>query len=793
VIRIGGSSGFEGAFSASIDSSSSAAHFSFTHAGGWSPLSGELQSYFVTPAFAGSLALNMPSPDGQRIIYLSAQASVTLPRIELVPGLLVITGLGEDSGPTIRVGVHKQNAGDAHTSAYAFEGSFQIGSGLGALPHLELAGNIQASGTVSLSMRTNSNWQPLASVIPGLTVPRLMGLVELRADGNIVAEATHEPLPEIAFGPIMSMTRTQVGVRLESVPARVLGRRLTASGSRSATSSGTQYNMRVNVTGGLTILQQISFTYVGVVDATSQSASLTVSHPGGWCPFASLGLTFCSPVIQGGFSMGRLRAPYLNMWAQVTIGSGIDLIPGVLTLTDPALGSGGPTFGVNMTQATRRSDTVFEVFYDGGVCIDMGTNICLPVRVSSVSPFNNVAITGTFTSGDIRPLFFLPGELADLVVIRANDATPLMLTLGIGVGGGCRLSLGLSATLRFNLPSIAGGGGFDLPVEAAGCAVGQVQAIFVARLPTMSLPGGLSFGGLDLILSTMSGNSRPTQQGAGFTLPSGREISVPRGISLYWAGASPLPGICPQEVLVSFTFRSVNALAFQFMCTGFSLTLLDFDPPLQIPSLNFIRFTAIGIFANVQSDRVQFGLTTDFMLATGSSRCESLNDAECLTATLSASVGVSKEGLLVGMSLNTQGAWIEPFRLRNFAIVDPQLSLGVTIPPITISPPYPNLVAWGITIYYKPDITNNRDNWPSEIRTPKDELWPPDLSRYTTTSLRQVSSYFLYEQWHAQLDDTFLRPLGLPRFAIKLYIPRLTLVDVMLMYADLQVHALENL
>ena len=67
-----------------------------------------------------------------------------------------------------------------------------------------------------------------------------------------------------------------------------------------------------------------------------------------------------------------------------------------------------------------------------------------------------------------------------------------------------------------------------------------------------------------------------------------------------------------------------------------------------------------------------------------------------------------------------------------------------------------------------------------------DVTWPPDISEYVPDKVRQCSVYFLYEQWHSELDDMLLRPLGLPRFAIKLYIPKLTLVDVMLMYLDIQ-------
>ena len=53
-VRIGGRSGFVASLSGSVDiadgSETSAATFNFTHAGGWSPFTGELREAFTSPA-----------------------------------------------------------------------------------------------------------------------------------------------------------------------------------------------------------------------------------------------------------------------------------------------------------------------------------------------------------------------------------------------------------------------------------------------------------------------------------------------------------------------------------------------------------------------------------------------------------------------------------------------------------------------------------------------------------------------------------------------------------------------
>lgn len=64
------------------------------------------------------------------------------------------------------------------------------------------------------------------------------------------------------------------------------------------------------------------------------------------------------------------------------------------------------------------------------------------------------------------------------------------------------------------------------------------------------------------------------------------------------------------------------------------------------------------------------------------------------------------------------------------------------------------------------------------------------LCALSLTANSNARCFHSYEQWHPELDDFILRPMGMPRFALKLYVPRLTIIDVLLMYADLQVRCL---
>ena len=150
------------------------------------------------------------------------------------------------------------------------------------------------------------------------------------------------------------------------------------------------------------------------------------------------------------------------------------------------------------------------------------------------------------------------------------------------------------------------------------------------------------------------------------------------------------------------------------------------------------------------------------------------------------------------------GAWLNPLSLRNFALIHPKFGLDMEI---LLSPPAPlpvttvRLISWATTLLYKPDPTNLRSNWPAQLvgAGASKRNWPsggPDLSEWETKpsspqAIRRASSYFLFERWHANIhrplsvNNVICKLTGLPKLAIKLVVPRLTLVDVMGLYVDL--------
>lgn len=391
--------------------------------------------------------------------------------------------------------------------------------------------------------------------------------------------------------------------------------------------------------------------------------------------------------------------------------------------------------------------------------------------------FTGFTILGQLVSGDLKPLSVIPFLffMEDLIVIRATWEQPLSLSLTILPGA--PVKIGISAVISINLPSFLGLPSIDLPVEVEGSLPGPKAVFKTPELPALDL-GIFKFEGLRLMMATGSSVM--------VTLKSGTQFPLDEGFALVYEGASPIPAMCPLSMVLIFQMPSIKSFRFEGLCTGFSLMMLH-KAPLTLPSINFLRFDSISIFAGVAPGLVEFGVGTTFDLATGISYCNDPLEAECIKAAFSVWIGIIPGKMIVGFALPTSGIWIEPLGLRNFAVINPsieiELEITLSIPPV----PTPRKVAWAITILYKmPWLAE----WPDELRyreAPHPAYYRPDLTPWTSGDgpVRQLSVFFLYEQWHSEIDDLLCSITGLPRFAIKVVVPKLSFIQLFLMFADI--------
>ena len=420
--------------------------------------------------------------------------------------------------------------------------------------------------------------------------------------------------------------------------------------------------------------------------------------------------------------------------------------------------------------------------------------------------FTHFYVKGEYVEGPIEPLRALPDfppDLANLVTIRADEHHPLMLELTVNPLANTReMIIDFSCRLRFQMPSFfINAQDLELDIFVWGIIRGSSPKLGFGPIGTggLTLPGGLidtkkSF----FAISTF--NERPwPRRPLGF---GGPMVDVPYGITIYYEGPSPVPEICAHQLLFYLTIQSLSTGALAAVC-NYDLRLFDRrrNDPFLIPSVNAIHLFNMMIVAVILGPPVvlppgelQLGIDADFDLATGQAHCDDRTESECLNAFVSIRVGVNALFFTLQMSLECSGVWVNPLNLRNFAIINPHFAIDLDMmrsPPA----PLPNVklrkISWAATLLYKPDVLNRRSNWPVSLFSSK-RNWPaagPDLSQWETqvgpTSVRRCSSYFLLEVWHPNIGNYICRVTGLPRFAVRLVIPRLTLIDVMNMYVDM--------
>ena len=872
-VLVGGANGFLCKVQGSLDTSSGEGTLHVEHAGGWAPLPGDLGTLFKTPAFSGGLVLN------QNDVYLFVYASVDFKQpIKVLPNMLEFTGYPPDrtaAGPIAMIEMTKATEDSSARFIVNLQAAIRIGSGQGAPPLIMINGTLDTCGVSELYIATETVWQPLPSVLPGLQIPQIWGYIAMHPDGEVEFVASHSPLPDINLGSILSFTGWYVAIEGSASPTVPHGTaecEETPSDDPPAKDAVTptapspppSYDMavKVNVSGGITIGGAFELSVFGTIDTEMQTTEIVLTHAGGWCPFDFI--SFCTPYIEGFFKMSTHpdAEAYLEMGAVIKLSSPIAIIPGLVEVLCPEEGcNDGPQFGVTMNQKEKNGPRFLSVYFAGSVCLKLTSqSYCLLVEVSAdaeggrrrrladlpydrlgnrsrsqgsvytfaewpeESPeessdewseeqsdwpvelsaltnhaaarqlaagkasgkskglkFKGFTITGSLVSGDLYPLSVIPflSFMEDFIVIRATYEFPLSISLTITPGDPSP-KFQFIATLTFNPPSFLGMGQINLPVDVEGTlGSGGPKAVFkTPALPDLEIPGLVTFKGLRLFIAT--------GDGIDITTESGTQVQLDKGFVLLYEGDTPLSAICPLKMVLLFAFESLTKFSFTGHCSGFALMMLH-KPPIQLPSINFLRFDSISLYAGIAPSLVEFGVGTTFALATGSSYCLDGLEAECIQAELEVKIGVTPAFIIISLKLPTSGIWIDPLGLRNFAVINPslefELQITQSVPPV----PTPRKVAWAITILYKMPWLSS---WPDSLRyrdAPHPAYYRPDLTPYTSGKgdLRQLSSFFLYEQWHPEIDDLLCLITGLPRFAVKVVVPKLSFIQLFMMAADI--------
>ena len=404
----------------------------------------------------------------------------------------------------------------------------------------------------------------------------------------------------------------------------------------------------------------------------------------------------------------------------------------------------------------------------GEICLSLSEDnpvACITMSLTpQIKPFT-VALGGAYDKGDMRPLSFLGEGMADVLVLKANSETPLVLNLlvdlnavysayvpGQGSSAPTFVTFDLSGTAfinlnKFRLPR------FELSTAAVGelSSSGALKGAFVVEADKIELPGfGELPGGVAMSFSVLP---------HAYLKFLGEERYVPNGGGLYWRGTpKTLAGLCAADIMLNLTFQTTPDLAIMgfFQCPAHKV-MFDRREPAEsffkplIPSVQYVRLSAMRIGAGIRDGKAAFELGAVFQMATLNPNLDAPADDVCspsstsalcikgsFTSTLDLKMNMAPLGLRTqmwfGLETETTGMWLDPLGLTNFAIADVKLALNLKLD-VTVgvipAPPYvsvvsflalPGRVGWASTMYWK-----RYGSWPDAM-IDKAAGWPPDLS-----------------------------------------------------------------
>lgn len=295
-----------------------------SHAGGWSPIKGPLESLFATPAFEGAITFGPTS-----YLWLDFDAYYLAP-INIGTSFITIGPHPDLHYPGMHFRVHAfREEGLSLSSPLSrltveFAGALQVGKP-GTVPSLLMEGLVEwtdaalAPSRVHLDLRSSGKWRPF-NVLPFLTLPVVGGSLDLYNDGMVEASMFHEPITINLPGNVVQLKEWQVGIPSLSFSINDVDVQpeleLVAHGTIAIDITGTQQpgvGFEANVSGRFVV--------------QTRTLELSISHAGGWRPFQGIDLE--TPAIQGAMSFSPSG---MRVAAAFGMADKLVLLPGILEI-----------------------------------------------------------------------------------------------------------------------------------------------------------------------------------------------------------------------------------------------------------------------------------------------------------------------------------------------------------------------------------------------------------------------------------------------------------------------------
>jgi hypothetical protein len=800
-MRIGGPGGFsvDTRAEVTITKYMSTLAIEAVHEGGWSPIQGPLASMLTTPAFSGKLIFG----PGSRV-SIDFEANYLQP-IKIGKDVITISGTDvANSGMSFTVHAFRPDgyglASPLETFEMGFYGRLQIGptGSAFAVPPLVLTGRTRwedsstSPSMIDLQISTLKPWRPIESM-PWLVLPTVRGSVRMDSSGMVEASIEHDPIWFTFPGSILRLRDWRVGIpslRFSLTDATMQPElELIADGF-----------VDLSFTGSFEDHRTFTARVAGYYSSQANRLRLAISHDGGLRPFD--GLQFVTPAMEGVFIVdgdGLRAATMYQLHEALPLFGGLKLGPGnperisALGLSSLSTDGLGPFFALEV-RLPRNLAGGFDAFhmtpgFFGSLCMMLTAGNVLTNRptcgwldlLEVVGRPLVYTLSFQITGGGVQPLAGLPGlpiPLQQSVTILASKTTPFLLAMTLALTpGSISLTFEFAASVALHLPMLHIHHCL-LDIGAAGgiSEEGGLQGAFAISMRNIWLP--------DFLGGPIAGAAVALATADGFRVQYGGTMApIRKGLSIFWIGTAPFFTLCFDlngwgTVRMEFYLASLTSIGGMVSChVDWSATFLPFNVgPLRIDPLgniNLVRFGGLEIsfeagLTGSSTGYVQGSVGARFEIATGSAMCDSSGAAgshnpECLRSYVSSQIIITvgpPMGVAAQMDFETttEGVWFEPFYLRNVAIINPTIGIGVKLQPdpVVYVLVTPSTVFFNLQGYWKvkgewPQNWYSMDEWPPTVALGQDTLQGIEVNLY----------------WECvPHDDPILSALGLPKIGV---------------------------
>ena len=355
-LQVLGEEGFYCTIQGELDTANKEATLSFQHAGGWSPFSGKMGEIFATPAFWGVAKFGVDNVCFDLVAVAEFDSFEFVPLlIWFVPHPLRNTSAEDVRGIELGIAIDSYTCEDGYNSTFSFSAGIKLGDWDGSPPPMGVIGTLTSDGSFELEAQTYEPWYPLPNLVPELVMSSVSGKASyVNATGKLKLWVQSDPLahcPVVFFDEVyfLEFFNSTIVADVEPfVPWEV-------SSTKIPHVKGSLFTIaNIGGEGGF------DATLNGTFDSAARTATLYLSHSGGWSPLPGGFMDwFRTPQFDGKIAF-NVSNVYLDVWASTTFLEPIDLIPGVLKISGTAGVDYnrlhmGPSLAISMIKRTEHS------------------------------------------------------------------------------------------------------------------------------------------------------------------------------------------------------------------------------------------------------------------------------------------------------------------------------------------------------------------------------------------------------------------------------------------------------